>query len=84
MSFKQRMLDEQIFTCDGWDDNGYLSPQFYNVELLVQVGEFPAGTKFPVVFFNGEKSLVSFCDENDKHHTYELHLSVGKKIEENE
>lgn len=80
MSFKRVGLEEQIFTWDGWDDNGPMMPQFYKVELLVQVGEFPPGTKFPVAFFNGDSSTISFMDEKDEEHIFELKVSVGRKI----
>lgn len=80
MTFKRQHLENQLFTYDGWDDNGVLSPQFYKVELLVQVGEFPVGTKFPVAFFNGESSTLSFMDENDVEHIFEMKLSLGRKI----
>lgn len=80
MTFKRVGLEKQIFTWDGWDDNGPMMPQFYKVELLVQVGEFPPGTKFPVAFFNGDSSTLSFMDENDKEHIFEMHLSLGRKI----
>jgi hypothetical protein len=75
-------LETQLFIWDGWDDNGPMCPQFYNVELVVPVGEFPVGHKFPVAFFNGDKSIISFMDEEDKEHAFELILTVGPKIEE--
>lgn len=80
MSFKRINLENQIFTWDGWDDNGVMSPVFYKVELLVQVGEFPPGTKFSVAFFNGDSSTLSFMDENEVEHIFEMHLSLGRKI----
>jgi len=80
MSFKRIGLEEQIFTWDGWDDNGPMMPQFYKVELLVQVGEFPPGTKFPVAFFNGDSSTLSFTDESNVEHIFEMKLSLGRKI----
>jgi hypothetical protein len=80
MTFKRISLDEQLFTSNGWDDNGPLCPQFYNVELLVQVGEFPPGTKFPVAFFNGDAGTISFMDEKEEEHIFELKTSVGRKI----
>lgn len=79
---KERVgLENQIFVWEGWDDNGPMMPQFYNVELVVPVGEFPKGHKFPVAFFNGDESTISFMDENDVEHTFALLLSIGEKIE---
>lgn len=80
MSFKRIGLEQQIFKNEGWDDNGPMCPQFYKVELLIQVGEFPPGTKFPVAFFNGDASTLSFMDEKDEEHIFEMHLSLGRKI----
>lgn len=74
-------LENQIFVWEGWDDNGPMMPQFYKVELLVPVGDFPVGYKFPVAFFNGDDSTITFCDESDNHYTYQLILTVGKKVE---
>lgn len=80
MTFTRRGLEEQLFKRDGWDDNGPMCPQFYNVELLVQIGEFPPGTKFPVAFFNGDDSVLSLMDDKNVEHTFEMHLSIGRKI----
>ena len=81
-SAKQRAsLENQIFVWDGWDDIGTIIFLYYNVELIVPVGEFPVGHKFPSAVFNGEESFVSFMDENKVQHTFELSLSVGKKME---
>jgi hypothetical protein len=74
-------LENQLFTWDGWDDNGIMCPQFYKVELLTPVGEFPVGHKVPVAFFNGDDSTITFSDENDTHHTYQMNLTIGKKVE---
>lgn len=83
MSKKNKIgLENQLFTWREWDDNGPMMPQFYNVELLVPIAEFPAGHKFPVAFFNGDDSNVSFMDENNVEHIYELILTVGKKLED--
>lgn len=81
MSQKDYGLEDQLFTWDGWDDNGPMALQFYKVELKVPIGEFPVGTKFPVAFFNGDHSILSLMDENDVEHAYELLVSTGKKLE---
>lgn len=73
-------LEDQLFTWDGWDINDPMALQFYNVELKVPIGEFPVGHKFPVAFLNGDHSFVSFMDENDQAHDFELILTVGNKI----
>lgn len=82
---KERLgLENQLFAWDGWDDNGIMCPQFYKVELIVPIGDFPVGHKFPVAFLNGDNSTISFMDEKDVEHTFELVLTVGKKVERSE
>lgn len=79
---KERVgLENQLFAWDGWDDNGPMMLQFYKVELIVPIGDFPVGHKFPVAFFNGDNSTISFMDEKNVEHTFELVLTVGKKVE---
>lgn len=73
-------LEDQLFEWDGWDDNGIMCPQFYKVVLKVPVGSFPVGHTFPVAFLNGDKSTISFMDEEDKEHVFELNLSVGAEL----
>ena len=75
-------LEQQLFTWDGCDDNGTLCPMFYGVSLLVPIGEFPAGTKFDVAFFEGDVSILRLCTEDEKEYAFELRLSVGDKIME--
>lgn len=77
-------LECQVFDWDGWDDNGIMCPQFYKVVLRVPVGEFSVGHKFPVAFFNGDNSTITFCDENDNHYTYKMNLTIGQKVEKAE
>jgi hypothetical protein len=74
-------LECQLSDWDGWDDNGIMCPQFYKVVLRVPVGDFPVGHKFPVAFFNGDDSTITFCDEKDNHYTYGMLLTLGQKVE---
>lgn len=80
MSFKRVNLENQIFTWTGWDDIDTMVYQFYNPELLVQVGEFAPGTKFELAILNGDTSTISLMDENRVEHIFEIHLSIGRKI----
>lgn len=75
-------LESQLFNWEGWDDNGPMCPQFYQVILKVPVGEFPIGHKFPVAFFNGDKSTISFMDDDDVEHVFELRLSIRNRVTE--
>ena len=74
-------LEHQLFDWDGWDDNGLMNLQFYKVVLKVPVGPFPIGHKFPCCWLNGDTSTISFIDEQDKEHTFELFVSIGALIQ---
>ena len=78
---ERKSLEHQLFTWEQWDegmDAGDM--QFYKVELLTQVGEFPVGTKFPRAYMATSGSFVVFLDENNQDHIFELNVSVGKKL----
>ena len=73
-------LESQIFTWDGWDQNDVMCVQFYDVELIVPVGEFPIGYKFSCAALNGDNSSITFYDLDDEvGHTFELKVSVGAR-----
>jgi hypothetical protein len=74
-------MENQLFTWDGWDDAGVSDVQFYDVTLIVPVGEFPIGTKFPTAFWMGSQSLLSLIDSEEKEHLYEIKAFVGEKID---
>lgn len=74
-------MENQLFTWDGWDDNGPGDMSFSDVELKVPVGDFPAGTKFPVAVWMGSASLLLLIDENQKEFAYELNISVGAQVD---
>ena len=73
-------LEHQIFSWESWDEDSNMSMIFYQAELKVPVGDFPVGHKFDTVFFNGNDSIVSFMDDRGVIYTYELNVSVGKRI----
>lgn len=73
-------LEDSIFTWDGWDDGGIMNPIFYKVVLKVPVGEFPVGHQFPCACINGDKSSISFIDDAEVEHLFELKLSIGKLL----
>lgn len=77
-------LENHLFTWDGWDENGIMSPMFYKVELKVPIGQFPVGHTFDVAVLDGEKSLITFIDEDETSHTFELGLTVGKSLSDEE
>ena len=81
---KRYGLEDALFTWQEWDENGVMSPMFYDVVLKVPVGDFPTGHKFPVAFLNGEDSTITFMEDKmgEKSHTFELSLSVGKPLTE--
>lgn len=74
-------FDNQLFTWEKYNPDGPNDMQFANVELKVQVGSFPAGTKFPFALLLGSVSLLVLIDEKDEEHGFDLKLNVGEKVE---
>jgi len=79
---EHQSLERSLFDWTGWDDNGPMSAQFYNVVLKVPIGEFPIGTKFSCAFIDGESGTLELWEDQDgvKHFSYELGLIVGAQI----
>lgn len=73
-------FEHQLFTWEGWDQLDTADLQFYDVTLTVQVGDHPAGTKFPVAFVLASQSMVVLMDDKDEEFAYELKLSVGDRL----
>jgi hypothetical protein len=73
-------LEHQLFTWEGWDEMQVGDLQFHDVTLTVQVGEHPAGTKFPAAFLVGSQSMLILMNEQDEEFAYDLKLSVGEKL----
>lgn len=74
-------LDEQLFTAGAWRPAGGLSAEFKDVELKVQVGDFPAGSKFPFAALVGDASVLVLVDEDKKEHGFRLSVAVGEKVD---
>lgn len=78
---ERKTLEQQLFTWEGWDEGVNTGDlQFMNVELVTQVGEFPAGTKFPRAYFAETGSFIVFIDEKQQDHIYDLTLTAGRKL----
>jgi len=56
-------LDEQLFTCSGMDVIGTMAFQFYDVELIQDVGSHKKGEKYDSAVIDYEKSKVFFYNE---------------------
>lgn len=76
-------LEKQLFDWEDWDEaTGEVGDMaFYNVKLTHSIGEFAAGTEFPAAFWMAGSSLIVLVDDQDTQHTFELNVSVGKKID---
>lgn len=74
-------FDNQLFTWEDWGSDGPMDMQFSNVTLNVQVGDFPAGTKFPFALILGSVSLLVLIDENHEEHGFDLKVAVGEKVD---
>lgn len=69
-------IEHQLFTWKHWDEVETMSLQFYDVELKVQIGEFPVGTKFGCAVFDCNANLLQLFDEK-KRLCYEFPLTVS-------
>jgi hypothetical protein len=76
-----KSLEQQIFTWDSWSNDDVFAMTFYDVELTVPVGEFPAGTKFDWAGVDGQSSTLTLVDDQDNRHTFSLSLSVGERLD---
>ena len=74
-------IENQLFDWETWDANSPGDLQFGDVTLKVQIGEFPAGTKFQSAFWIGTNSLLVLMDDKDQEHLYDLKVSVGEKVD---
>jgi len=73
-------LEHQLFTWDGWDEMQTGDLQFHDVTLIAQIGEHPAGTKFPAALFIGSQSMLVLMDDKDEEFAYDLSLKVGERL----
>lgn len=76
-------MEHQLFDWKSWDEAGssYGDMTFHEVTLKVAIDEFPVGTKFKQATLFTELSVVSLTDDAGEDHIYQLHLTVGKKID---
>lgn len=81
MSQTVNTLDNQLFTSEAWRPaNGLLNAEFKDVTLKVQIGEFPAGSKFPYAVLVGDASALVLVDDQKGEHGFRLNVSVGDKL----
>ena len=73
-------LESQLFSWDGWDENGPMDLQFYKVVLNVPIGDFSVGEKFEYAIFNGDNSILQL-GRDGKYYEFELKVSVGPLIQ---
>lgn len=75
-------MEKNLFTSDDWEQNGNLAYQFYNVELVVPIGDFSIGHKFDCAYMQyGEESTLTFYVHNEdgsikEEYSFGLSLSV--------
>ena len=78
---QRKSLEQQLFTWEQWNEGAEVTDTvFYDCTLTVQVGDFPAGTKFPTAYLAGSGSFVVFQDEAKQEHIFDLTLTVGRKL----
>jgi hypothetical protein len=76
-----KSIEQNIFTWEQFSEEGVMSCQFYDVELVVPVGEFPVGTKFTGAYIGGENSVLVLYDETDTPHAFRLNLTAGEPVD---
>ncbi len=81
MDNKFDTLDAQVFESEAWAPMQGLNAQFKDVTLKTQVGDFPAGSKFPFAVLIGDASVLVLVDENQEEHGFRLNVSVGEKVD---
>lgn len=74
-------MEHQLFDWKSWDELWETDQTFFDITLKVPIGDFPIGTKFKQATLFIELSVVSLTDDAGEDHIYQLHLTVGKKID---
>ena len=77
-------IENKLFTYEKFRDLGSGTLDFWNVVLTVSVGSFPAGTKFPSAIISTPASMLGFMDQHGKVHAFNISLSVGEKVSDEE
>lgn len=72
--------ENQIFNWENWDQHDTCCFGFNNVELVIQVGEFPAGTKFSYATVDYEHSMLCLMGDDNIEHIFPLVASIGNKL----
>lgn len=57
-------MENQFFTWGGWDTIDTMDFFFYDCELLVPVGEYPAGTKIKSIAMMYSSGVMEFYEED--------------------
>ncbi len=83
-------LEHQLFEWKDWDGD-HECMIYYNPVLKVQIGKFPAGTKFDTAAIMFDQAVLQLCDtgewegkfaETIVRGEYKLNLSVGDTLTE--
>lgn len=75
-------MEEQLFTWEDCDQEGDILLCFYRCKLLVDIGEYKAGTSIRVIDMDYGKSVMNiYLEDGKKYDSYPLYVSVGNKIE---
>lgn len=71
-----KTLESQLFTWEYWDECGPGIFMFYNVSLIVDIGQFKLGTMLKTATINMKNSKLYLYDFDDKEYEFNLSLSV--------
>lgn len=70
-------MEKDLFKWQGWDELDTVSSIFYNIELVVPIGQHKPGELFKSACINySTGALDLYKDESDQHESYYLKLVV--------
>lgn len=73
-------IENQLLDWEDVDDCGLMRLSFQNVTLKVQIGKFPAGTKFSSAFFDGERSVLQLYNSDEEYFEFDLKISAVERV----
>jgi hypothetical protein len=73
---KEKALESQLFTYDGYDIDDPGDFQFYKIELKVKIGNHDVGTKFECAYFSMNGSFLNFYNDGKEISTHKLKITA--------
>lgn len=75
-------MERTLFTWGEWDECDFLCNQYYDVELIKQVGPFVPGTKFDIAVVDYDNGILQLINSKpdgkiDKFWDFKLALTIS-------